>query len=533
MKKNSTSLAEILLKEIFRSGVEYVFLVPGAQIVPLVQVLFENSIAEIPIPIIANHELAAGFMAMGYSRASGKAGIVLSIGGPGAAYMVGAGICAKADDVPLILITGNIPPDNYGKGEFQDASQLGTNDVAIYRETVGNSVECKHPDDFILVVKALHDAIYYLKPLHIQIPINVLKEEIEPLDKAEPIKPKMNGRFTAGKLPDRTVLLLGRKVSGFINPSVLSEFVHNNSIPVVTDMKTRGVLPETEPQSIGYIGFNSDIRALEVFSGGSALVTEKVVAIGVKPELINQYIDTAKIQVMSIEPGLTNEFLSKTTSGESEIAHRKEWISQINKIKLPISVIRKYKDRISYFDLLETINRQAPENVIYCLDSGQIRRAGSLFLTCKSPQMLIQSDTLSPMGSGICASIGAQVANPDKRVIALFGDGSMRMHGMELSTAVRYNLPVVFILCDNRSYASTMKLHPDAKDLPYIDWKAFADSIGINLIFADNEKDFSEVLSNSFAEKKPALIWLKVPYLLEDEIQKIDKLEYKNWLSGI
>ena len=105
MNEQKPTVAEVLLKELFKLGVEYVFLVPGAQIVPLLVCLFNENKKDIPEPIIASHELAAGFMALGYARASGKIGVALSIGGPGASYMIGAGVTAKADDVPILFIT--------------------------------------------------------------------------------------------------------------------------------------------------------------------------------------------------------------------------------------------------------------------------------------------------------------------------------------------------------------------------------------------------------------------------------------------
>ena len=533
MKKNNPSIAEFVLNKIFHLGVEYVFLVPGAQIMPLVQALYERGNLEVPAPIIGTHELAAGFMAIGYSRVSGKAGVALSIGGPGAAYMVGAGICAKADDVPLIQITGNIPLDRYGKGEFQDASHSGTNDVAMYRAAVSNSVVCNSQDDLQQVIFKLHEAVNDLKPLHIQIPVNVMREEVVSTVNDEQFTQKSAESYALERLLPRTVLLLGRKASECIDPSVLSEFVLKNSIPIVTDIKSRGVISETEPVSLGCIGFNSDIRALSVLNYNSAFAAEKIIVSGIKPAMIEQYIDISRTKVVNIEPGLINEFLKTTASQVLDIEARKQWIFELNRNKKPFKVVKRFKDRVSYFDLIEVLNRQAPEDVVFTLDSGQIRRAGSMFLTCKSPQMIIQSDSLSPMGSGICASIGAQLANQKKRVIALFGDGSMRMHGMELVTAVRYDLPVIFILCDNQSYASTSKLHKDAKILTYINWKTYADSIGLNSFFADNKDDFSEAFEKCLSQKRPAMIWTLVPYLLEDEIQTIEELESRNWLSEI
>lgn len=142
MNNSEQNIAKIFLNAIAKLGVEYIFLVPGAQIVPLYKAI--SKIKNIK-PIIAIHELAAGFMAIGYACTSGKMGVVMSPGAPGAVYMTGAGITEKADVVPILFVTGNILKGHHGHGKFQDASAKGTNDSAIFKETVGESIVCMYP----------------------------------------------------------------------------------------------------------------------------------------------------------------------------------------------------------------------------------------------------------------------------------------------------------------------------------------------------------------------------------------------------
>jgi acetolactate synthase-1/2/3 large subunit len=102
------------------------------------------------------------------------------------------------------------------------------------------------------------------------------------------------------------------------------------------------------------------------------------------------------------------------------------------------------------------------------------------------------------MGAGICAAIGVKKAKPGATVIALFGDGSMRMHGMELVTAKRYNLAIIFILCDNESYASTPG-NNELKKLPIIRWNEFAASLDIKSFYIDNKADFNQHLTSAYS----------------------------------
>jgi len=534
MDNQELIVAEILLKELYNTGVEYVFLVPGAQIVPFVFKLFDKETTGIPKPIIANHELAAGFMALGYARATGKIGVALSIGGPGAAYMVGAGVTAKADDVPMVFITGNIPPENFAVGEFQDASSGGTNDSAIFREAIGTSIVCNRPEELDEVLIKLYKYHAELKPLHIQIPISIQKAPYKRpnIEVVNNFKYPINAPIRNFKDKVKSVILIGQKALDKIDHDKLRNFVKRTNMAVVTDMKTRGILSEEELFSLGYIGFNSDIRALEVFNIESPLAAEHVVCCGVKHHLINQYINSSAVELTYIKPESFDLWVDTFIPNGELIHQRGEWLNEVNEIIPPQPIPTEFKNKVSYADLLYIINHEMPEDTVYCLDAGQIRRAGSIFLTCRSPRTLIQSETLSPMGSGICASVGAQLASTKKRVVSLVGDGSMRMHGMELATAVRYNLPIIFILCDNQSYAS-VKAQDDAKELPETNWNSYAKLIGIKSFYADNKFDFEDGLKQALLLNEPVLLWTIVPYLLEDELKKTQAVEYKNWLSGI
>lgn len=533
MKKTDHSVAEVLLAELSKLGVEYVFLVPGAQIIPLVFRLYEEREIKVPKPIIANHELAAGFMAIGYARASGKMGVAISIGGPGAAFMVGAGVTAKIDDVPVLFITGNIPPDSFGAGEFQDASPGGTNDSSVFKEAIGISMACNKAEDLKEIIPEIKRCNDELRSIHVQIPISIQKA-IYPFE----IKEKINN-FKKPFVPEieidqkvKTVLLIGQKALRAIDPVKLLNFVKKNQIGVVTDMKSRGILSEIEMESLGYIGFNSDVRALEAFNCESPMAADQIITVGVSDNLLHQYINVKKVETKEIDPQAINSWIDNFSTEHKIVKQREYWLHELNKLIPPQPSKIKYKNQISYSDLIETLKEVMPKDTIYSLDSGQIRRAGSIFLTSYFSRTLLQSETLSPMGLGICASIGAQLARPEQRVVCLFGDGSMRMNGIELSTAVRYNLPIIFILCDNKSYAS-IKAPDVVKQLPDIDWTQYGDSFGIQSHYIDNREEFSKKLNESLQIKKPVLLWTSVPGLLNDELAKTEKVEYKNWLSTI
>ncbi len=535
------NVAEFFLNEIAKLGVEYIFLLPGAQIIPLCKAI--SKIKNLK-PIIAMHENAAAFMAIGYARASGKMGVVMTTGAPGAAYMTGAGVTAKADDVPVLFVSGNIPKDHHGRGEFQDASAKGTNDSAIFKEAVGDSIVCSHPEEIANVVIQMVKSKTRFKPLHIQIPVDVQIANIDvQMQKNIFDQCRFANLSIHEAVPNihfeekrKIVFFLGRKVLGIIDNKLI-DFIQKNEIAVIADMKARGIVPETYRESLGYVGFNSDFRALEVLNKDSRFAADQIFAIGVTEELIKQYIDPS-VDVIRLTPGALKKWLDIHFADhikKQSVEFRKRWLDELLTIIPAKQIPMKFDNKVSYLEMFEVISEVMPNESVYCLDAGQVRRAGSMLLQCHYPKSLIQSDTLSPMGSGLCASVGVQLAVPNKPVVSIFGDGSMRMHGMELATAVRYNLPIVFIACDNQSYASlpqSAKMK-EISDLPKIDWMSFAKSFGMEASFSDNREEFKEQLVKAHKRNGPSLLWITVPRLLDDEFKQTKTLEYKNWLTEL
>ncbi|HHD73105.1 MAG TPA: hypothetical protein ENL02_04295, partial [Epsilonproteobacteria bacterium] len=263
---------------------------------------------------------------------------------------------------------------------------------------------------------------------------------------------------------------------------------------------------------------------------------DQIFAIGVTENLIRQYIDPA-VDVIRLTPGAFTQWIETNQvhhAKKQPFEFRKKWLDELLTILPSKPEPKKYENKVSYIELFDAINDVMPDDTVYSLDAGQIRRAGSMLLECNFPKTLIQSDTLSPMGAGICAAVGAKLA-VDKPVVAMTGDGSMRMHGMELATAVRYHLPVIFIVCDNQAFISLPKSKEikEISDLPEIEWISFAKSFGMKATYSDNKDEFKKQLRKAKDQKEPVLLWVSVPGLLDDEFKQTKTLEYKNWLTEL
>lgn len=524
------TVSDLVLDEIEKLGTEVIFLVPGANIFPFVKCLKERKNIKI---IIANHELAAGFMAIGYARTSGKPGVVCTISGPGLAYATGAGITAKADNVPLLFISGNIPEKQWGKGYFQDGSPLGSNDTAIFYATTGISLTCHKTEQIITLISKIRNYLSEFKPVHIQLPLDIQESH------CDGIVYQSSENYSNFNSPDikidiaqhRIVLLIGQKALNLLCTDSIRSFVKRFGIGVITDLKSRGIIDESSVESLGYIGFNSDRKAIEALDFESPHTAYHVYIIGVEESLQERYVSlemkTTKIEADAFQRWLDNGVIQNSAS---DIEDNNDWLTGLQKIVTFRDKIVQYSEKISYSDVFSSCMQSLPKGSVYCLDAGQVRRAGNMMLKASSLNSIIQSDTLSPMGAGISAAIGAKLAIPERTVIALFGDGSMRMHGMELATAKRYKLPIIFLLCDNESYASTPG-NNDLKKLPAIQWDLFAQSLGIKTFKVNCKNTLTLHLKKALTLSEPILLWAKVPNLLDEEIDIIPVKTDSSWLS--
>ena len=534
MKDGKTSVAEIVLDEVNRMGAEYVFMVPGAHIAPLYAELCKKNS---PKFIIADHEQEAAFMAIGYARASNKPGIVLAIGAPGAAYMVGAAVTAKADDVPVVFITGDIPQSRNGLGEFQDASHLGTNDSAIYLAAVGTSVICRKPEDIFPVIATMRQYISECKPLHVQIPVDIQLAVLNSNFNHEKEIPQPDAPLPPINLDsdEKVVCIIGSDALDSIDIATLKAFAEVNGIGVITDLKARGILPESALESIGYIGFSSSPCALESLNPASGMRADRIITVGVKEELLKQYVDGV-FNVVDIPVMAFNDWLISSSKRLDSVLleKRRAWLTGLKEL-VHMEEAHTAEGKVSYLEMFDVLNGIMPKETVYCLDAGQVRRAGNMFLTCHYPKSLIQSDTISPMGSAICAAVGAKLSVPDKPVVAIFGDGSMRMHGMALATAARYNIPVTFILCDNHSYANILKSSElrEVSDLPALDWGKYAESLGVPSYFIDSQTEFEYRVKEVITHNKPTLLWVAAHRSVDFEYNQTKVYEYKDWLADI
>ena len=406
------SIAQSLVEHLAKLGLRHVFVVPGMQIDPLVKALANHPAM---LPIIANHELAAGYMADGYARASGGIGAAMAIGGPGCANLIGAAVAAKADRSPVLFITGNIPFLAQGRDEFQDAGPTGSNDVEVFRAAVGASLRCEQAGDLWQVLADASRHLAAQQPAHLAMAMDVQAADANDAT-ASTQPPSEPGRRTPVPALDwlahgRILLVAGRDALT-IAPAIAAAACAFN-LPVASDTGARGIVPEGEPHSVGHIGFMPHPRACMALDATDTMRAERVVALGCDESMVAS-LNGRHPDVRAVSADAFSAWLQAdpVRPDARESAHRLRWLKQLANIDRPLPRMPAHGHPLSYAEVVDTVAANMPRETCYVVDAGQVRRVAVARLQCRQPGSLFVAEGMAPMGWSLGAAIGARLACP-------------------------------------------------------------------------------------------------------------------------
>ncbi|WP_221760829.1 thiamine pyrophosphate-binding protein [Enterobacter sp. WCHEn045836] len=270
-------VTDTILDALNKEGVRYVFCVPGQLIDPFLESLAENDKCH---AVIAAHEAGAAYMADGYSRASHKFGVCLSINGPGITNMITALATANTDRSPVLVITGTVRSDLENRGEFQGSNLSNLQGVSITSAVINQHLLITSP---VQVYRHLQRLLYTMLshatrgPVHLSIPVNLQREQITAEWKTLPeslYQPRFIDRESCEKFwgavgkKIRVAILAGAGCVHSNASTVLLSFAEKYQIPVATTAAAKGVFPESHPLSLGIFGWYGHIPAVQALSTG-------------------------------------------------------------------------------------------------------------------------------------------------------------------------------------------------------------------------------------------------------------------------
>ncbi|WP_339005914.1 biosynthetic-type acetolactate synthase large subunit [Fusobacterium polymorphum] len=531
--------ARILLECLSRLGINEIFGYPGGAVIPIYDELY--SFKEIK-HYFARHEQGAVHEADGYARSTGKVGACLATSGPGATNLVTGIMTAHMDSIPLLVITGQVSSSLLGKDAFQESDIVGI--------TVPITKNNYLVQDIKDLPRILKEAYYIAStgrpgPVLVDIPRDIQLQEIPydefnkiyenhfSLEGYNPVYEGHKGQIkTAIKMikdSKKPLIIAGAGILKAHAYEELKEFVEKTNIPVAMTLLGLGSFPGNHELALGMIGMHGT-----TYANYAANEADLIIAAGMRfddrvtgnPQ---KFVPNAKIIHIDIDPaeigknklidvpivGDLKNVLTDLNEKAPKVSYD-EWLKQIKKWKKEYSLTyRKTEDDILIpQEILSEIDKITKGNVIVATDVGQHQMWAAQYLTFNNPYSILTSGGAGTMGFGLPAAIGAQVANPNKKVLAVVGDGGFQMTFQELMLIKEYNLPVkIFII--NNSYLGMVRQWQElfhekrysSVDLSYNpDFIKIGEAYGIRSIQLKNKKDLKKNLKKILESDEAVLV---------------------------
>ena len=539
----------------------HVFLVPGKMIYPLLDAIDKSPSIH---GVVAAHETGSAFMADGYARASRKFGVCLAISGPGTMNLVPGMAAACADRIPVLYLAGGISSRAEGKGAFQDGTLSGISEISVVRGLVENVVELKNKDNLQAEMRRAMNGLNWMRRTRsfVGIPLDVQQNDDVPRAEDVMRRPYVDGAFNASEVPAnraavealcRQYLLESKKVAFLIGSrgndaqtaKALLDVAEKFRVPVATTLSGKGSFPEDHVLALGIYGFAGHTRAVRVIDSDEldALVvfgcdlnqrdsmnwSNKLTA-GKDVVIFDDSLDAPAMGHLASPSifsgiGATFRLLSQVeidASGNFSAARetRNAWIGEIGKISLYDPRFERVDlhlpgNNLSLYpgDVVKRLCRLLPKDSNVVVDSGAHRIFMAHYWLSSGIGNYFSSNSLAPMGWAIAAGIGVKLAAPERPCVVVTGDGCMLMHGVEIQTAARYGVKVIFVVLNNSAHGA---IHIDAigkgavaeqfSKLPHHDWAAFAASLGVPASRVERLDDLDEAVNAALRGEGPSVI---------------------------
>ena len=457
---------KLLVRALKEEGVDTIFGYPGACTIDISDELYKQNDIRVILP---RHEQALVHEADAYARTTGKVGVCLVTSGPGATNLVTGLATANYDSVPLVCFTGQVARHLIGNDAFQEVDIVGiTRSITKYGVTVRNR------EDLGRIIK---EAFYIARtgrpgPVLIDLPKDVMAElgSADYPDSVNIRGYKPNTSVHMGQLKralkmlkkaERPLFLAGGGVNIARANAEFTEVVNKTNVPVVTTIMGRGAVPTNHPLFIGNLGMHGAYAANMavsecdlLFSIGTRFndrITGKLHAFAPKAQIVHIDIDTASIsRNIHVDIPIVADALEAVTKMNEyvEPCDTGAWIKQIGAWKEEHPLTMKNRAQMSPKDIIDEMNRQFDDAIIVA-DVGQHQMFVAQYTEITEKKQMIMSGGLGTMGYGFPGAIGAQLGNPDKKVIAVSGDGGMQMNIQEFATAVLEELPLILCVFNN------------------------------------------------------------------------------------
>ena len=541
-KSINISGAEAVIRCLIEEGVDLIYGYPGGAIMPIYDELykFQDKLNH----VLTRHEQGATHAAQGYSRVSGKVGVVTATSGPGATNLVTGIADAQIDSTPMVCITGQVASHLLGSDAFQETDMIGiSTPVTKWNCQITKAVD---------IPKVLAKAFYIAKsgrpgPVLIDITKDAQFEMMDfHYEKCYSVRsyiptPKysISDIEKAVKLIDsskKPLIVWGQGVILGNAENEFKEFIEKTGIPAAWTILGLSGLPTEHPLNVGMVGMHGNY-------GPNVLTNEcdLLIAIGMRFDdrvtgNLETYAKQAKIIHFEIDPaeinknvdvdiailGNVKETIPKVTNLIKKNSHKK-WLNKFHTFykieyeKVIKDDIHPSKDGLTMGEVIREINEASDGNAIIVTDVGQHQMVACRYASFKESKSNVTSGGLGTMGFALPAALGAKMGAPEREVVAIIGDGGYQMTIQELGTIFQTGAAVKIVVLNNeylgmvrqwqqmffeKRYASTEMINPD--------FVAIAKGYYIDAKKIEKRDELKTSITNMMNSNKPYFLEVKV-----------------------
>ncbi|WP_067050734.1 thiamine pyrophosphate-binding protein [Methanofollis ethanolicus] len=524
-ERGDPTVAEVIVDEIARRGVNLVFGVPGTSSLGIIDAVRKNPDVRF---IQVRHEENAAMAASAYNKLTGRIAACVTIAGPGATNLATGLYDAKEDHASVLSLNGQVEVQYTGPGGFQEIDQ----DAFFRPITVFNNTVHDRTKAMKLVDAALRHAVVKGGVAQLSVPNNIQKEALDPAccpregppppTGIAPPESEVQRAVEAIEKARRSVIIAGWGArTAAESVTALAERI---SAPILTTFRAKGVIPEDHPWHLGILGSvgpgyaREQARAADlllVFGVGFSAQTHvpeevPMVQVDLDPIKLGRNADSVLLwgDCARVIPDLLGRVRERRDDAQrEEVAHQREaWKAQRDKEANPEAV----PIRPPY--IMKVLSETIPDDAIISIDVGENGWWFGRNFTMKEGQAFVMSGYLATMGFGLPGAIAAKLAYPERPAVCITGDGGFGMAMAEFLTAVKYDLPIVVVVLNNHELGmilveQKMENYPNfGTELHNLDFAAYARACGGAGFRVERPADLAPAVREALAAGVPTVV---------------------------
>jgi acetolactate synthase I/II/III large subunit len=540
----NTKASDLFIECLEEEGVEYVFGVPGEENLDFLDSLSRSDKIKL---ILTRHEQGAGFMASTYGRHTGKTGVCLATLGPGATNFVTSAAYATLGGMPMLMITGQKPIKKSKQGRFQILDV-----VAMMTPITKFAHQLASSDNIPSRVREAFRIAEEEKPgaTHLELPEDIADEHTDsrPLKRSQVRRPTADEKairravkaLEEAKCP---VLVIGAGANRTMTSRMLHQFIEKTGIPFVTTQLGKGVIDERHPKFLGCAALSAGDFCHRALGDADCIVNIGHDVIEKPPFFMREdgpcviHVSTKTAEVdpvyfphIEVIGDIANAIWQMkediVPSGGWKFDHMLGYRKAENQHTAPLAADARFP--IFPPHLVQQVRDCMPDDGIICLDNGVYKIWFARGYTAYRPNTVLLDNALATMGAGLPSAIASAMVYPERKVIAICGDGGFMMNSQEMETAVRLGVNITVLILRDDAYGmirwkqANMGFADFGLTYDNPDFVQYAESYGAKGHRIESSDHLREVLAHCRDTAGVHLIDCPVDYSENDQILNID-----------